>query len=170
MLRAYSSYVERQSFSILKVLSAELKQGLATSSRSGPSASQSVPSVPSASQSASPAPAQEEASSALPPDVAPIEDMATVEQVEEERAASPPSSKRIRLQRKRKKVTPATQASPPPLPSGRRSPAVSHSSEAQTDTPDRETALGPEVPILSPRTSVPTPDRAITPEQASFPA
>ncbi|XP_042406917.1 myosin heavy chain, embryonic smooth muscle isoform-like [Zingiber officinale] len=59
MLRAYSSDIKRQSFSILKTLSAELKQGLAASSRYVPSALQSAP---SASQLAPPAPGQEEAS------------------------------------------------------------------------------------------------------------
>ncbi|XP_042432591.1 protein FAM189A1-like [Zingiber officinale] len=165
MLRAYSSDIKRQSFAVLKAISPELKQGLAASSRSTPSASQPVPST---SQSAPPAPAQEEAPSALPLDVA-VEDPATLGQVEEERAASPPPAKRLRLQRKRKKVTPATQESPPPLPSGWRSSTASQSSAAKAVTLDWEIDLGPEVPTLSLRISTPTPGRAVTPEQASFP-
>ncbi|XP_042426233.1 uncharacterized protein LOC122014116 [Zingiber officinale] len=175
MLRAYSSDAKRRTVSYLKALSTELKHGLTSSSRSSPSASRSAP---SASQPVPPASAQEETSSVIPLGVAPVEDLAAVEQVdlateeqaEEERAASPPPAKRLKLQRKRKKVTPATQASPPPLPSGRRSSVISQSLGTRIVTPDRETALGPVVPTLSPRTSTPTPGRVATPEPASFPA
>ncbi|XP_042400180.1 uncharacterized protein LOC121989946 [Zingiber officinale] len=173
MLRAYSSDVKRQSISYLKALSSEIKQGLAASSQSSTSASRSIPSAPPLAPLA---PIQEDTSSALPLHVTPMEDLVMVvedptptERAEEERAASPPLAKRLKLQRKRKRVIPATPASPPP-PSGRRFVATPHSPETRAATPDREIALGPEVPVMSPQISAPTPGLVITSDQASFPA
>ncbi|XP_042409972.1 uncharacterized protein LOC121999345 [Zingiber officinale] len=126
-LQVCSSDINQQSLTVLKTLSAELKQGLVASS-----------------QTVLPAPARVETSPILPLEASPLEDLAIPEEIEEERAASPPPAKRLRLQRKRKRVIPAVQASPLPPPTGQLSLVASQSSKAKVVTPDLETTLEPE--------------------------
>ncbi|XP_042396383.1 uncharacterized protein LOC121986481 [Zingiber officinale] len=188
MYRAYSSDAKHRSSSYLKNLGEELRRGVATSSRSGPSASQSAP-TPS---TILPAATHEGTSSAPPLDAALDEDLvtveqvdpsmigqmeevlgkqvgeATVEQLEETQVAFPRPVERLKLQRKRKRVTPAIQASPPPIPPSCRSSATLRPLEMKATAPARERITRSEVPIASPHASVLASDRGIAPAQASL--
>ncbi|XP_042446641.1 uncharacterized protein LOC122031614 [Zingiber officinale] len=187
MYRAYSSNVKCRSSPYLKNLGEELRQGVAASSQPGPSALHSAP-TPSTIM---PVATHEGTSSALPPDAALAEDPVaveqvdlpmigqieeapgeqarevTVEQLEEMQVAFPRPADRLKLQRKRKRVTPAIQASPPRIPPSRRSSATLRPMELKATTPARESITGPEVPIASPHISVPASDRGTAPAQAS---
>ncbi|XP_042441377.1 uncharacterized protein LOC122026716 [Zingiber officinale] len=83
---------------------------------------------------------------------------ATLKLIEEERATSPPSDKRLRLQRKRKRVAPSVQASPlhPPERASSKLPKVQ---VLTPRVPAQESPQVAEVPTL-------TPIRVLAPEQA----
>ncbi|XP_042432802.1 uncharacterized protein LOC122019397 [Zingiber officinale] len=139
MFRALSSDSSKLPSSILKDLGEEIAKGLATTSVAPIS-------EPAGTSIQLPAEPETSEASSIP-----------VELPEEERALSPLPDKRLRLQCKRKRVTPSVQSSPSLLPSGRTS---SKASKAKTKTPSRTS------PSPDPKVSASTSAQAVPPEQA----
>ncbi|XP_042386509.1 verprolin-like [Zingiber officinale] len=84
----------------------------------------------------------------------------TLEPMGEEQTLSPPPDKRLRLQRKHKRVTPSVQSSPSLPPLGQASSKVPKVWIKTTKSPIQESPLVVEVPV-------PTPVRVLAPEQVN---
>ncbi|XP_042415030.1 uncharacterized protein At3g60930, chloroplastic-like [Zingiber officinale] len=145
MFWVYSRESSKLSSNVLKALGEEIARGLAV-----PSTTPSQETVEEPAESSGPL---------LLEVVLPEAGSVALKPIDKERTLSPSPDKRLRLQRKRKRVTPAVQSSPSLPPLGQASSKVPKVQVKTTRTPVPESSPVAEVPA-------PTPVRVLAPEQA----